>query len=93
MKLKILNIAYRLIQLFAIVFVLDVVNLGFFARFGILLALLLIFDETEPYIKKFFGDCSIFNDIELPENQEETQQEVQQEVPAESKPDDFAGWQ
>lgn len=64
MKLKILYVAYRLIQLFAVVFVADRLDLIFLARFGILLVLFLVYDETEPFIQKIFGDCYILPDID-----------------------------
>ncbi|MBR6580553.1 MAG: hypothetical protein IKK66_04575 [Ruminococcus sp.] len=71
MKLKILYFIYRLIQLFTIIFITDRLEMNFWAKFGILLLLLLIFDETEEYVQRFFNIDSDLSENELSDNQGE----------------------
>lgn len=71
MKLKILYFIYRLIQLFTIIFITDRLEMNFWAKFGILLLLLLIFDETEEYVQRFFNIDSDLSENEPSDNQGE----------------------
>lgn len=68
MKLKILYFIYRLIQLFTIIFITDRLEMNFWAKFGILLLLLLIFDETEEYVQRFFNIDSDLSENEPSDN-------------------------
>lgn len=43
--------------------------MNFWAKFGILLALFLIFDETEEYVQRFFNIESDLSENELSDNQ------------------------
>ena len=71
MKLKILYFIYRLIQLFTIIFITDRLEMNFWAKFGILLLLLLIFDETEEYVQRFFNIDSDLSENKPSDNQGE----------------------
>ena len=71
MKLQIINFIYRFIQLFIVVFIADRLEMNFWAKFGILVVLFLIFDETEEYVQRFFNGEPIFPEKDLSDNQGE----------------------
>lgn len=71
MKLKILNFICRFIQIFIVVFVTDRMNLNFWAKFGILVVLFLIYDEAEPYLSRLFKSEPMIPDKDLSDNQGE----------------------
>lgn len=71
MKLKILNFICRFIQIFIVVFVTDRMNLNFWAKFGILVVLFLIYDEAEPYLSRLFKSEPLFTEEDSPETDEE----------------------
>ena len=71
MKLKILYFIYRFIQIFTVIFISDRLEMNFWAKFGILLVLFLIFDETEEYIQRFFNIELDLSENEPSDNQGE----------------------
>jgi hypothetical protein len=71
MKLKILYFIYRFIQIFTVIFISDRLEMNFWAKFGILLVLFLIFDETEEYVQRFFNIELDLSENEPSDNQGE----------------------
>lgn len=71
MNRNIINLVYRFIQLFIVVFISDRLEMNFWAKFGILVVLFLIYDETEPYMERFFKGEPMIPDKDLSENQGE----------------------
>lgn len=69
MNRNIINLVYRFIQLFIVVFISDRLEMNFWAKFGILVVLFLIIDETEPYMQRFLKGEPIFPEKELSGNQ------------------------
>lgn len=67
MKKNIINLIYRIIQLFIVVFISDRVEMNFWAKFGILVVLFLIVDEAEPYVQRYLKGEPIFPEKESSE--------------------------
>ncbi len=71
MNRNIINLVYRFIQLFIVIFISDRLEMNFWAKFGILVVVLLIFDEAEPYMERFFNGEPMIPDKDLSDNQGE----------------------
>ncbi|MBQ6944627.1 MAG: hypothetical protein IJN43_09905 [Ruminococcus sp.] len=71
MNRNIINLVYRFIQLFIVIFISDRLEMNFWAKFGILVVVLLIFDEAEPYMERFFKGEPMIPDKDLSDNQGE----------------------
>lgn len=65
MNRNIINLVYRFIQLFIVIFISDRLEMNFWAKFGILVVVLLIFDEAEPYMERFFNGKPIIPEKDL----------------------------
>lgn len=61
MKMRVINFIYRFTQLFAVVFISDRLEMNFWAKFGILVVLFLVFDGVESFFKRF---CDYDDDFE-----------------------------
>lgn len=62
MKMRVINFIYRFTQLFAVVFITDILEMNFWIKFGILLVLFLVFDGIEPYMQRFTDYDEDFED-------------------------------